>query len=161
MIQATINGKQFTIDNNTVNGEKIQWDLEKISATDFHIIHHGKSLNATIIQVSKEEKKVVVRIGERDYEVAIKDATDLLLEKLGINTAASNKLQHLKSPMPGLIASVAVAPGDTVKKGDTLLILEAMKMENVLKASADAVVKKIHVNIKQAVEKSQLLIEFE
>jgi biotin carboxyl carrier protein len=63
--------------------------------------------------------------------------------------------------MPGLVLSINVKVGDTIQKGDTLMILEAMKMENVIKAPADAVVKKININKGQAVEKAQLLMEME
>jgi biotin carboxyl carrier protein len=63
--------------------------------------------------------------------------------------------------MPGLIRTIVVAEGQEVKKGDVILILEAMKMENALKSPADLVVKSIKVQQGQAVEKNQLLIEFE
>jgi len=53
-----------------------------------------------------------------------------------------------------------VSEGQAVKKGDTLLILEAMKMENALKSPADGVIKKVAVSKGMAVEKNQLLIEF-
>jgi biotin carboxyl carrier protein len=65
----------------------------------------------------------------------------------------------LKAPMPGLVVDIPVKEGDTVSKGDTLVILEAMKMENALKAVADATVKKIAVTKGQAVDKNTLLIQ--
>ena len=61
----------------------------------------------------------------------------------------------------GVIAAWHKKVGDTVKKGDALLVLEAMKMENVIKAAGDGVVKKINVSEKTAVEKGAGLIEFE
>jgi biotin carboxyl carrier protein len=63
--------------------------------------------------------------------------------------------------MPGLILKVAVTQGQFVKKGESLIVLEAMKMENVFKASADCIIKEIKVQEKQAVEKGQELITFE
>jgi biotin carboxyl carrier protein len=62
--------------------------------------------------------------------------------------------------MPGLIVKLLVAVGDTVKQGEPLLILEAMKMENVFKAAADVTIKEIKVSEKQSVEKGQLLMLF-
>jgi biotin carboxyl carrier protein len=59
-----------------------------------------------------------------------------------------------------LVVRITVEEGTEVKKGDSLLVLEAMKMENVIKAPGDAVVGKIKVNAGQAVEKNQLLISF-
>ena len=62
--------------------------------------------------------------------------------------------------MPGLVLDILVKVGDEVKKGDPLMILEAMKMENILKSASDGVIKKINVEKKQAVEKGQVLINF-
>jgi biotin carboxyl carrier protein len=62
--------------------------------------------------------------------------------------------------MPGLILDIKVAPGDLVKKGDVVVILEAMKMENSIKSPGDGVVKDIKVALKQSVEKNQVLIQF-
>ena len=73
-------------------------------------------------------------------------------------------VQHsgdVKAPMPGLVVEVPVVVGQTVAKGDKVLILEAMKMENVIKAVGDGVVKAVHASQGQPVEKGQLLIEME
>ena len=73
----------------------------------------------------------------------------------------SAKVNDLKAPMPGLIVDIKVKVGDTVKKGDIILILEAMKMENVLKATGEGIIKAIKIAPKQNVEKNQVMIEFE
>jgi biotin carboxyl carrier protein len=78
-----------------------------------------------------------------------------------MSNASAQKVNDLKAPMPGLILQIAVNEGDIVKKGDTLLILEAMKMENVLKAQGDGIIKKIAVNKGDRVEKNHLLIKFQ
>ncbi len=72
-----------------------------------------------------------------------------------------SRAKQLLSPMPGLIVDVFFKAGDAVKKGEQLLILEAMKMENIIKAPNDACIKKIHVQKSQSVDKDQLIIEFE
>lgn len=63
------------------------------------------------------------------------------------------------APLPGVVLSVAVAPGDSARAGDTLLVLEAMKMENVIQADSDCVVQAVHVAKGDKVEASQLLME--
>jgi biotin carboxyl carrier protein len=78
-----------------------------------------------------------------------------------MSNANASKVNDLKAPMPGLIVDVKVQVGDSVKKGDIILILEAMKMENVLKSTGEGKVKAIKVVPKQNVEKNQVLIEFE
>jgi biotin carboxyl carrier protein len=72
-----------------------------------------------------------------------------------------NKIFDVKSPMPGLVLEVNVAPGAEVKKGDSLVILEAMKMENVIKSPADGIIKEVFVKPTEAVEKNVVLISFE
>ena len=71
------------------------------------------------------------------------------------------EIKELKSPMPGLVIKIDIKPGDSVAKGDPLMILEAMKMENQIKSKGDGVIAEILVNEGQAVEKNELLIRFE
>ncbi len=162
MIKATINGKQeFTVDGNSLNGTAIDWDLLELRNDTFHIIKDNKSYNATLISFNAEEKTMVLNVNGNDYEVSIKDKNDLLLQQLGISAKTSSAVQLLKAPMPGLIINVSVNAGDEVKKGDTLLILEAMKMENVIKSPRDGKIKKVNVELRKAVEKNQVMLEFE
>ena len=162
MIKATINGKQeFTVDGKNLNGASIDWDLIEVRDNTFHIIKDNKGYNATLVSYNPEEKTMVLNVNGTDYEVSIKDKNDLLLQQLGISVKSSSAVQFIKAPMPGLIINVSVNPGDEVKKGDTLLILEAMKMENVIKSPRDGKVKKVNVSLRNAVEKNQVLLEFE
>ncbi|MCW5906514.1 MAG: acetyl-CoA carboxylase biotin carboxyl carrier protein subunit [Chitinophagales bacterium] len=162
MIKATVNGnKEFTVEGKNLNGQPVEWDLIEVRENSFHIIRNNKGYNATIVNFNREEKTLVVNVNGNDYEISVKDKYDLLLQQLGINSKTSSATQNLKAPMPGLIIQVAVQEGDEVKKGDALLILEAMKMENVLKSPRDGKVKKVNVALKQAVEKNQVLLEFE
>ncbi len=86
---------------------------------------------------------------------------DFLLQSMGLDTLNSKKINEIKAPMPGLVLDIKVSEGSVVKKGDVLLVLEAMKMENNLKSPADGIVKKIVAKKGTAVEKNQLLISFE
>lgn len=90
-----------------------------------------------------------------------KDQYDVLLEKMGIAGGASSKATKLKAPMPGKVLEIMVETGKTVAKGEGLLILEAMKMENMLKAEQDGIIKSVNVSVGDAVEKNNVLIEFE
>src|SRR5437870_1602107 len=130
MLKATVNGKaEFTIENKTVNGKDIDWDLIEVRDGTFHILRNNKSYNATLISFDAEEKTLVINVNGNDYEITIKDKNDLLLQQLGISAKSSSTIHHIKAPMPGLIINISVKSGDEIKKGDSLLILEAMKME--------------------------------
>ena len=162
MIKATVNKKaEFTIDKNLVNGKENEWDLVEFRENTFHVIKDNKGYNAMLVSFNAEEKTMVLNVNGNDYEISIKDKNDLLLQQLGITTKSSSVVQFIKAPMPGLIINISVTEGTEVQKGDTLLILEAMKMENVIKSPRDGKVKKVNVQLKQAVEKNQVMLEFE
>ena len=162
MIKATINSKKdFIVDGNSLNGTSVDVDLLQVHENSFHILRNNKSYSATLVSFNAEEKIMVLNVNGNDYEVSIKDKNDLLLQQLGISAKSSSAVQFIKAPMPGLIINVSVTVGAEVKKGDTLLILEAMKMENVIKSPRDGKIKKVTVELKKAVEKNQMMLEFE
>lgn len=111
--------------------------------------------------VNKEGNEVSLSVDGKRINVSALNPMDELLKKLGMNSAGSNAVKEIKAPMPGSILSLTVQAGDSVKKGDSLLILEAMKMENVIKSPTDGVIKELKVTTGQNVEKNQFLISFE
>lgn len=165
MLKATVNTQTFDIQlNNTeisVNSQPFKWDMVEIKDGNFHILYNNHSFNAEVLEADYQTKSFLIKINKRTYSISLKDRFDILLDQLGMSNANTAKVNDLKAPMPGLIVDIKVQIGDTVKKGDTILILEAMKMENILKASGDGIVKNIKIAPKQNVEKNQVMIEFE
>ncbi len=156
MFKAKVNNKyEFE-----VAGNEKGIDLIEVKDGIFHIIKDNKSYNAEVLKTNKEEKSFTIRVNGNKYTVQLKDKYDELLEKLGMSNAASAKVKEAKAPMPGLVVDVRVKEGDTVKKGDALVVLQAMKMENILKCPADVTIKKVHVKKDDVIEKNQLLISF-
>lgn len=135
-------------------------DLNENGAS-LNLIYENKSYSIYVISADPIAKTFVIRVNGNDYELSAMDEYDILLKKLGMDKLASSALNDLKAPMPGLVLSVNVNAGDTVEKGDSILVLEAMKMENILKAPDTAVVKSIKAEIGKAVEKNEVLVEFE
>ena len=72
----------------------------------------------------------------------------------------TNRKDALKAPIAGLIVSMKVKEGQPVKAGQELVVIEAMKMENVIYADHDTTVKKVHVADKESVQVDQVIIEF-
>lgn len=166
MIKATVNGATpFTINTVssgvTCNEQAVEWSGLELPAGNYSVILDGRSYIAQVINIDKEAKKVKILIEQQEYEVAIEEPIDQLLAAMGINQSAARKVNDIKAPMPGLILKVLVTPGQAIKKGDPVLILEAMKMENVFKATADATVKEIKVSERTAVEKGEILVILE
>ena len=147
-------------DQLTLNGELLAWDLAVLGNGCYHILYEGRSFNAELVEADYAAKKLVLKINGQRVELQAKDRFDLLLEKMGMSTAAVAKVNELKAPMPGLIVDIRVQPGQVVQKGDPLLVLEAMKMENILKAPADGTVKGIKVTLRDNVQKGQVLVQF-
>lgn len=144
-----------------VDPNNLDWDLLEIKDGKFHILQDNQSFNATILEANYETKTFSIKINKNVYTVNLKDKFDLLVEKLGFANMTVQKVNNIKAPMPGLVLDILVQAGDIVVKGESVLILEAMKMENVIKAEGDAVVKSIEIAKGTPVEKNQILVEFE
>ena len=135
--------------------------LDLIENTDgsFHILKNQKAYRVEVAFINKDLKTFTFHINGSVYTAEINDKYDRLIDQLGMKVGAVVAAGNIKAPMPGLVLEIAVEVGQSVVKGDKVLILEAMKMENVIKASGDGIVKVIHVSKGTAVDKGQLLIE--
>ena len=164
MYTANVNDQSFEIEMSesgfVVNGKAISWDVSKVREGYFHILLDNGSYRAEVVDIDVVTKRVTIKVNGRHYPVILKDKFDMLLEKMGMTANAGARVNHVRAPMPGLIVEMKVKDGDEVKAGDTLLILEAMKMENMIKAPGDATVKTVKVRKGEGVEKNQVLIEF-
>jgi len=144
-----------------LNGEVLDLDLMGDSKKGFHLLRNHKSHEINVIEADYETKEFLIEVDGEKYPVKVSDRFDLLLKDLGMEHLANAAVNDLKAPMPGLVLDIKVEPGQSIKKGQPILVLEAMKMENVLKAETDATIKSVSCEKGQAVEKNQVLIEFE
>ncbi len=160
ILQNTAHKVEKTDDAIKVNERPISWDLKWIEDRKIHLIRDSESIEAELLSVDHPTKTLQIRIGHKTATLQLKDRFDLLLEQMGMSVNGNGRLKDIKAPMPGLILDLMVKPGDEVKKGETVLILEAMKMENIIKAPGDGIVKEVKVSLKQSVEKNQVLVLF-
>ena len=168
MYKAIINNNEFEVDfissenkAGTINSTDFEIDSIDLKDGHFNILKNNKSYNAEIVSFDADEKTYKIKVNGNVYTVKVKDRFDLLLQSMGMDALATKKVNELKAPMPGLVLDVRVKVGDVIKKGEPLVVLEAMKMENVLKSIADVTIKKIAIEKGNAVEKNQVLIFFE
>ena len=134
-------------------------DLVRSGAAEFSVLLDGRSYKALVVKEDKEQGTVRLRIGGKTYTVRLEDEQSRLMKTLGLEKAAV-KVREIKAPMPGLVVDVLVKPGDHVDKDTPLLVLEAMKMENVIRAPGQATVAHVPAEKGKAVEKGQLLVGF-
>ncbi|MEZ4923145.1 MAG: acetyl-CoA carboxylase biotin carboxyl carrier protein subunit [Crocinitomicaceae bacterium] len=127
----------------------------------YKIITGGKEHVIEVLAVDLDTKTMSIRHLHNVYDIAFKNDLDRVLDSMGIKRSSDNVNTDIKAPMPGKVINVVVKEGDKVEKGDAILILEAMKMENVLKAEIDCSIKKVHVSSSENVEKNQVLIELD
>lgn len=162
MKKARIGESTYEIDRQQddfiIDGKAFKFDLANSGNGNLHFLVDNKSYQAKVLSVDREQKKVEVKINSTPYLIEVKDHLDLLLAKLGMESSNQSGAKDVKAPMPGLILDILVAQGQEVKKGDHLLILEAMKMENVIKCPADGVVSSLLATKGESVEKGKILL---
>lgn len=164
MIKAIVGNDQvFEIekkgDLTFVNGEQLTIDALLLKNGTQHWLVNNRSYRVEVEEVNRTEKKYVIRVNGKTLQVVLKEKLDDLLHELGMDNLVTQKINDLRAPMPGLVVDVLVTDGQQIKKGDTIIVLEAMKMENSLKALADATVKKVLAVKGAAVEKNEVLVQ--
>jgi biotin carboxyl carrier protein len=139
------------------DGAVLKWDDEKYFSLEFG----GKTFFGEILEEQTESNRLKLKINHRVFEISKKGELDDLIASMGLDVPKVRKLKELQAPMPGRIVNVSVTVGDSLEVGDEILSLEAMKMENVLKAEGVGIVKEININTNDVDEKGTVLIEFE
>jgi biotin carboxyl carrier protein len=165
MYQVKVNDKynyDITKDGDelSINSEIINADLQQLNPSAFHVINNLQSYNVEVVSFSATEKIAEIKVNNNIYAITAKDQFDILLDKLGLSSLNAAKVSEVKAPMPGMVLKVFVTEGMEIKKGDNLFVLEAMKMENIIKAAADVVVKTVKIKPGDKVEKGQVLMMF-
>src|SRR5690554_741724 len=150
-----------TFDFDITSKEISKLDAIAVSTSEFHVLQENKSYKCDIVSSDFNTKTYQVKVNNNTYNINIFNHLDLLIKDMGFEVGASKKVNEIKAPMPGLILDIKVTVGHEVKEDEALLILEAMKMENVLTSPRDGVIKSIAVSKGDTVDKNQLLIEFE
>lgn len=157
----TVNDEEFVIEieqNNqiVVNGVRYDIDFQHLPEADvLSLLLNHRSLEAVV--EARDDVWDVLTKGEL-YTVKVQDERAYRLAKArGVVSDIAGEAQ-IKSPMPGLIVAVPVSEGQQVQKGDKVIILESMKMENELRAPKDGIVARIHVEAGASVEKDQVLV---
>jgi biotin carboxyl carrier protein len=120
-----------------------------------------KNLRVELVEGPDPQGHVLVRVNGVERQLQVLDRQQLLLESLGMSHNEEGEETEVVAPMPGKVLSVDVSIKDLVTEGQALLVLEAMKMENVIRSPREGVIAKIEVKAGVAVEKGAVLVTYE
>ena len=158
--RAVVNDRTFDLsfedDHVVIDGEKKSFSFEVLRNGYASLIVDGRSLPVSVEPVGDGQIQVTIR-GRRTV-VDVKDERDLLVDAFGLG-ADEGSGGAVRAPMPGLVLDILVAEGDEVEADQGVLVLEAMKMENELKAPSGGIVEAIHTESGASVDKNDLLVE--
>lgn len=160
----TVEDKQFLVEiidekHVSVDGKVYEVDFESVSGQPvYSLIVDGKSHEAYTAQ-GEDNWQVLLR--GRLYPVMVEDEREKRLRSAAGGGVAETGEFHLRAPMPGLIVAIPVEEGQAVKKGQVLLILESMKMQNELKAPRDGMIGRVRVKAGETVEQKQTLLSIQ
>ena len=143
------------------NEDLLSLDASEISKNKFHILKQNKTFKAEIVRSDFNAKSYQIKVNNNLYDVSIFNDLDILIKDMGFTIGSTKQVNLIKATMPGLILEINIKTGQEVKENDSLLVLEAMKMENIITSPRDGIIKSVLVSNEEAVEKNQLLIEFE
>lgn len=148
-------------ENVTVDGETVRAHVQDVPATPLHTVTIGSQVWRVLARRGEEKGQYDLSLDGRRYAVEALDERSKAIRELSGAGGRAAGPAHVLAPMPGLIVRVNVAAGDPVSAGQGVVVMEAMKMENELRASAAGTVKRVVVQPGSAVEKGAMLLEME
>jgi pyruvate carboxylase subunit B len=155
----SVDGREVVVevegDRVRVDGRELTAHLGRVPGTPLRHLLLGDRSVTLALEGNRGRWQVAYHGDRRELEVL-----DERTRHIRSLTGQAGRLGPLKAPMPGLVVRVTVAEGQRVGPGTGLVVLQAMKMENELRAPAEAVVRAVRVRPGQAVEKGEVLIEF-
>jgi len=142
-----------------IDGKPIEADILTLPGSDRQLLRlDGRSLS---LFARREGAGWIVELEGRLFEVLVEDERTRHIRELASHVAPVETRRDLRAPMPGLIVRVEVREGQEVETGDSLVVMEAMKMENELRADAPGTVSSVEVAPGQAVERDAVLLKLE
>ena len=142
-------------------GSEESWDWKQLAPGVFDVRMGNRNVRVERMDGPDAKGNVTIRVNGVVQALQVLGPQQLLLESMGMSANVETQEKHVESPMPGKILQVMVAPGTVVDEGDPLLVLEAMKMENVIRAPRSGVSAGVEAQVGEAVEKAAILVTYE
>jgi biotin carboxyl carrier protein len=142
-------------------GSEESWDWKQLAPGVFDVRMGNRNVRIERMDGPDHKGNITVRVNGVVQTLQVLNQQQLLLESMGMTPGAETQQKHVESPMPGKILQVMVSPGAEVVEGDSLLVLEAMKMENVIRAPRAGIIEEVQARVGVAVEKAAVLVTYE
>ncbi len=155
--RVTVNSTETNLTEESLADE----NLISLPDNGISLIVKNRSFRSSIVNIDQNKKTVTLLVDGILYNARVETGLDIQLKTMGFGNASTKTLKEIKAPMPGMVLEVNTAEGENVEAGTKLLVLEAMKMENVIAIPAPGKIKKILVKKGEAVQKNQVLIELD
>lgn len=156
MYKVIIDGEEIIVNQNDLDS------IDNLVTHDgYHVIEDKSAYHITPPKTGQNPKTGTIHVNNKRFRFDIMDQYDQLVSSMGLDAVAELKVTDVVAPMPGLILDIMVKSGDEVEAGTSILILEAMKMENVIKAEGNGVVKSVNFDVGATVDKGAVIIEME
>ena len=144
-----------------VGGRPVDAHVVEVEGTPVRLVTVGEQVHRVLALRHADRGRYTLSLDGHRYEVEALDERTRTIREMTAAASGPKGPAPLVAPMPGLVVRVLVQPGDQVAPGQGLVVVEAMKMENELRATAPATVKAVHAQPGQAVEKGAVLVEME
>lgn len=142
-------------------GSEESWDWKQLAPGVFDVRMGNRNVRIERMDGPDPKGNITVRVNGVVQTLQVLNQQQLLLESMGMTAGVETQEKHVESPMPGKILQVMVSPGAEVSEGDSLLVLEAMKMENVIRAPRAGIIEEVQARVGEAVEKAAVLVTYE
>lgn len=152
--------------NDAYSFKMAEAELDKIQVLDatsnqFHVLTNDHPIEVTVCEADFRSRIYHIQIKNEVFKVEIENALDQQISDMGFSTSSAKNIEAILAPMPGLIHDILVTQGESVLEDSPLLVLEAMKMENVITSPRAGIIKEINIQKGDAVDKKQILISYE
>ena len=150
-----------------INDQRLELTTDQLGQTDIidlkegqaHLILNRQGYRIDLIELDRVNKTATMVYNGEEYTVEIQEEVEQLVESLGLNVVKNKAVGEVSAPMPGKVLDIMVKEGQAVEEGTPLLILEAMKMENIIKAEGAGVVTEIYSEKGSTVDKGVKLLK--
>ena len=160
-----VDGQRYAVDvregETIVDGVKYRASMQRVAGTPIRLLHVNDEVHRMVLRERVARGRYRLWLDGHRYDAEALDSRARAIRDMQASVAKPSGPAPLRAPMPGLIVQLRVSVGDSIAAGDGLVVMEAMKMENELRAQSGGRVRAVHVAVGDAVEKGALLVELE